>query len=171
MKTKNPKFPWTLREGSSGVLAAVCPQRKEGRSCLLRAVCPHRVELRSTFPVTFGCREAVDSCLSRSTSYLKIHGRPSPEPNRSAVSIWRRAKANFTKALVQVSEQAAAGQLPDVTLENGRLSVSPLTSQVPEDVESWSDRLYDLLPQDSSDGSSDGGRLLDAFQPVVHPPV
>jgi len=45
-----------------------------------------------------------------------------------------------------VSEKAAAGQLPDVTLENGRLSVSPLTGEVPEDVESWSDRLYDLLP-------------------------
>ena len=49
--------------------------------------------------------------------------------------------------LVQVSEKAAAGQLPDVTLENGRLSVSPLTGEVPEDVESWSDRLYDLLPR------------------------
>ena len=51
------------------------------------------------------------------------------------------------EALVQVSEQAAAGQLPHVTLENGRLSVSPLTGEVPEDVESWSDRLYDLLPR------------------------
>jgi TnpA family transposase len=51
------------------------------------------------------------------------------------------------EGLQKVSQLLAEGQLPDVSLQDGILSISPLKSDVPEDVELWSDRLYNLLPR------------------------
>jgi TnpA family transposase len=49
--------------------------------------------------------------------------------------------------LQRVSQLLADNQLPDVALENGNLRISPLVADVPEEVDLWSDRLYDLLPR------------------------
>ena len=49
--------------------------------------------------------------------------------------------------LQQVARLIAENRLPDVSLENGALSISPLEAKVPDATEFWSDRLYDLLPR------------------------
>jgi len=41
----------------------------------------------------------------------------------------------------------AEGQLPDVVLKVGKLSISPLEADLPADAEAWSNRLYDVLPR------------------------
>lgn len=49
--------------------------------------------------------------------------------------------------LQQVARLITENHLPDVSLENGALSISPLEAKVPDATEFWSDRIYDLLPR------------------------
>src|SRR5215472_6167663 len=70
------------------------------------------------------------------------------------------------EGLEQITRLLSEGQLPGVALEKGRLTITPLKADVPEQVEEWSDRVYDLLPRPAH-----GGRFLDPFQPVLHPPI
>jgi len=49
--------------------------------------------------------------------------------------------------LEQITRLLSEARLPDVALEKGRLTITPLKADVPEQVEEWSDRLYDLLPR------------------------
>jgi len=51
------------------------------------------------------------------------------------------------EGLEQITRLLSEGQLPDVALEKGRLTITPLKADVPEQVEEWSDRVYDLLPR------------------------
>ena len=49
--------------------------------------------------------------------------------------------------LERILSLLADGKLPDIALEAGRLSITPLEAEAPPEAEGWSDRLYDLLPR------------------------
>lgn len=51
------------------------------------------------------------------------------------------------RELKEVARLLQINQLPDVTLNQGVLSISPLEANAPAEAEMWSDRLYDLLPR------------------------
>jgi len=51
------------------------------------------------------------------------------------------------QGLQKVSQLLAENHLLDVQLEDGKLTITPLQADVPEEVDLWSDRLYNLLPR------------------------
>jgi len=97
-ETKNRSSLGRSERVHPAVLAAVCLNgKKVDRAyyelCVLTEL---SLGLRS---VTFGWPGSRRFLPLEDTSYLQDTWKASPEPNRSAVSIWRRAKANFTKLL------------------------------------------------------------------------
>jgi TnpA family transposase len=56
-------------------------------------------------------------------------------------------KPQLNDSLQKVSQLLSEGQLPDVSMEDGTLSISPLKADVPAEVDLWSDRIYDVLPR------------------------
>lgn len=56
-------------------------------------------------------------------------------------------RARTAQRMSEVERAAAAGDLPDVVIEDGELTISPLRRAVPDEVESLKARLYALLPR------------------------
>ena len=72
---------------------------------------------------------------------------PPRQPMTTCRQYFDERRSQLHDSLQRVSRLLAEGQLPDVSLEDGVLSISPLKADVPAEVDLWSDRLYDLLPR------------------------
>lgn len=70
--------------------------------------------------------------------------------------------------LREVTDQAEAGRLVDVTLENGRLTISPLRRAGPEAVDTLAKRLYGMLPRVRHYRGAGRGRPLDRLHRPFH---
>jgi hypothetical protein len=56
-------------------------------------------------------------------------------------------RAQLEDRFRNVEELLREQRLPDVRLESGKLSISPLKANVPDEAELWADRIYDVLPR------------------------
>lgn len=67
------------------------------------------------------------------------------EPDFS--TFMERKREALSEALARVCVRAAVGSLPDVTIENGRLSVAPIRKATPDEALALAGLLYGMLPR------------------------
>jgi TnpA family transposase len=66
---------------------------------------------------------------------------------RDAAAFLRDREQRLAAALAEVERLAAAGQLPDAGIRNGRLSVAQIEASTPKEVKALSELLYGVLPR------------------------
>jgi len=69
------------------------------------------------------------------------------EDVKSCSQYLEERRQQLHQGLQKVSQLLAENHLLDVALEDGKLTITPLQADVPEEVDLWSDRLYNLLPR------------------------
>ena len=78
---------------------------------------------------------------------LRADGQLGPAVDKDARAWLAERRGRLALRMSEVERAAAAGELPDVTIENGELTISPLRRAVPDEAEDLKARLYALLPR------------------------